>query len=693
MRRSAFVRIAAGLLLGPGVAAASEVVLSTSAVPFEAGVLVHDEKQGRVYFWDGFNLSRGSQSVSGQSLVYDANSGVAVATGSVVFDDPNIVLRGEYLEAYISSETAHWPSGVRGVFKQSPWRFQAKDLRGTTEKYYVRRVRFTSCDKLDPDYHIWAWKGTIRPGRKAAFQHAVFHIGPVPFWYWPYYTKSLTQKARPTLYLNPGQNGRDGQFLRSVIAFPLAGDKLYLRTHVDYFGKLGIGGGPEFLFRESESRKGSLYLYTIREPSGLRQWDARGDGYYEIVPGLSTQGTFRYQRDPAFNNLYNKDNPERVMPALNSSMAVSWSRRNFQIRSFYSDIWGFDQKEGRFRSTTQTLPGLEGVLHPQPLAGGLLFIQGNTTLARMRSRSSFEELPFDRWQDTGSASVFRPWGMPFVSFINGTIGAFFDHSYQSALSLTDLRSTKQSGYGGNASLRMAPHDILDLSFTYTHRLRSEKDSLRQDTQAADRGVAQKKLDAQQMSRLPFWNANIYARTGYNFPTIPGTKLIHWTQNLDPVWGTLSLSPLIGSSWNLGTTYEVFNRKYTHTVTLTQAAGRQMVTGNFQWANSDPRIVMPAVTANLSLPLFHIFKVTWRGIYVSKIVSGLSARRETLKTFEKEFVIVPGFHDFFLTLVFRHRKDVREFFFTIRLRLAQQTEQKLLKQLNEQEFFPWRPPTE
>ncbi|MBI4669120.1 MAG: LPS-assembly protein LptD [Elusimicrobia bacterium] len=676
--------------------AIERVLVSSAAVPFETERLVYDEKTGLAHFHDGFKLWHGSQTLSGREMAFDVAAGVALASGSLTLDDPNLILQGERLRSHVSSQTFKWESPVRGVFKTTPWRFTAKNLEGTDKFYKANSVRFTSCDKLNPDYYIWSYKGKIWPGQKASFTHAVFHIGKIPFWYWPYYTKSLGQKARPTVYLNPGQNGREGTFLRSVIAYPLAGDRLYLRTHLDYFSKIGLGIGPEFLYRENESRKGALYLYRVKEPNGLTQWDVRGDSYYEFIPGLAGQGTLRYQRDPSFNNLYSKDNPERVMPSLNSSLALNWSRSNYQLRSFYSDVWGFDQKTGKFMSTAQVLPGLEAILHPWRIFSSPLFFQGNATAHRTRTRASFEEIPFDRWVDSGNSKLFIPWRMPFVSFLSGTAGGTFEHSYESRLAKTIPQSRRQSRYGGEMLARMAPWDPLDLTFTYIYKLRSEVDSLRQETKAPDKGVDAKRLEVQEIGRLSYF-ANLYARTAYNFPRAPfaetgnaGKYPIDWTQGLDPVWGSLTILPLPGASWNFSTSYEVFARKYNHTIALSQAVGPALIlNGNFQYDNRKPNYLLPTAMAEFKVPrFFEQVRITWRGEYFAK-TQCLSSRKLTMRTFEREIALVPDFHDFLVTLVFRSRKEVREFYFTIQMRFSQQTEEKLLRQLKEQEFFPWR----
>ncbi|MBI4064188.1 MAG: LPS-assembly protein LptD [Elusimicrobia bacterium] len=673
----------------------SGLIKSTQAVPFEAGRLIYDQKKEKIYFEEGFKIERSTQSLTGRRMVYDSATGIAVATGSLVFQDPSITLKGNYLTFHVPSETAHWQNGVEGNFKTSLWRFKAKSLKGKTNAYQARGVRFTSCDRDHADYHVWAWRGKIWPGRKANFTHAFLHFGPIPFLYLPFYSKNLAQERLWTVYISPGQTGRDGKIARTVVAFPAIKDKLYTRMRIDYLSKTGVGFGPELIYRETDKGYGLLDLYTIREKprpefglGGTRQWYLRSEGFYQIIPGLSAQGTFKFQRTPEFNSLYVKDHPERVLQNLQSSLALSGSYKTFQLRSFYSENWAFDELKKKFFSSTRVLPGLEGVVHPTKLWITPLYLQGNVLSQKDETKTAPDDVPFRKWSNSGNARLYTPWRSG-LSFINGSLGGLFSTSHVSALSKINHVSIQQSRYGGEFLLRFSPWSPVDLALTYSHMLRSEIGSLRQDTKALDRGVNSKTLTVQEIGRFPL-GGSLYARTAYEFPTIPGTRLIHWTQNLQPVWGSFVFSPLFGLGVNLSTSYEVFIRKYAHTVGFSQFVGRGVLVGMFQYNNRFPNQLLPAFIGNFyDFGPFEQLKVTWRGKYHSKTKTVLSRHADVIEPFDQEIMIVPKLHDFLITLVFRNRKEVREFFFTIRLKVSKQQEQKALEHFKEEEIRPWR----
>lgn len=651
--------------------------------------MVYDEEQGLIYFKEGFTVTRDSRTLTGEHLVFSTATAKAVARGHLTLEDSHLKLTGERLVMRLDSEQAHWTHGASGRMKDSFWRFRAKELTGTQQVYEARSVVFTSCDREHPDYHIRALRGKIYPGSHAQFTHAVFFIGPVPLWYWPFYSKSIGKHWRPTVYLDPGSGTREGKYLRSAIAFPWLNERLYTKLYLDWYEKISLGIGPEILYRPTEDRRLALYTYTIKEPNGLRQWDMRGDGYYQISSSLYSQGTFRYQRDPNFNNFYAKENPERVDPDLKSSFALNWRRSYWQARVLYDDTWGFDTLSGRFRSVEQTLPGFEGLMYPASLFGSSFFLSGGAGFRLRRTAAlNTQDLAFERWDDSGSLTLERPWRLPYVRMITGSMGLQAVHNYVSKTDKTNNESLSHSRYGGVATMRFYPGSALDLTMTYSQLWRTQKNSLRQETQAEDRGVDSKRLDATNISRLPF-SSILFLRSSYRFPTIPGTKLVHWTERLDPVFGSMT-APLPGGSFAVTTAYEVFNRKYVHSVSAGRFFGPANLTTSFVYDNRKPNEAVPALITHFPLPgILSEAQMTWRGLYRSP-GNHLSSKREKFELIEREIILVPDFHDFLVTLTFRTRKQVREFFFTIRLKTKEEDRhRRLRRRLGEQDFYPWR----
>jgi hypothetical protein len=64
----------------------------------------------------------------------------------------------------------------------------------------------------------------------------------------------------------------------------------------------------------------------------------------------------------------------------------------------------------------------------------------------------------------------------------------------------------------------------------------------------------------------------------------------------------------------------------------------------------------------------------------------------MRYFEREVVLVPDLHDFWITVVMRSRRQpdpVRELLFTIRLKFAEASERRYLEKINNKEFVPWQ----
>src|SRR3989338_978513 len=98
-------------------AIAQEKPASTLPMPYETKKLTYEEKTGLVHFEEGFKIWRGSQSLQGQTLTYDVNTQKAEAQDNLVFEQPNLLLRGSRLNLDAASETFHLRDGVTGHFQ------------------------------------------------------------------------------------------------------------------------------------------------------------------------------------------------------------------------------------------------------------------------------------------------------------------------------------------------------------------------------------------------------------------------------------------------------------------------------------------------------------------------------------------------------------------------------------------------
>ncbi|MFC1520893.1 hypothetical protein ACFL6Y_00645 [Elusimicrobiota bacterium] len=661
-----------------------------SAIDFETPKLTHEEKTNIIHLEKSFFIDEESRTLTGENAVFDLNTRMGRARNNLEYEDSSIRLKGDFLDIDRNTGEFHWFNGVSGDLNGTLWRFKARTLEGSTTSYKAKHVNFTSCDRDPPDYNIKAWKARIYPGSHAVFNHAVFYMEGIPFFYLPYFSKSFG-RLRPTIYMDPGSNGREGTFVRSVIAYPIPWHNIYTRVHFDYLEKVGVGLGPELLHRGENGTKNAFYLYSIKERNGLRHWDIRADSYNYLSPKLSMQGTFRYMRDPNFNNLYFRENTSRVTPELNSSMAINYRMLSrFNVRGYYDDSWKFNTRTDKFRSISQTLPGIGLTMYPINIGKSAFYVQSSGDLKLLRTRTrAYQHQAFERWTNSGIMSIGHPWRLSFLK-LGGNIGGLFGANYTSREAQNITRSMTTYNYGGNLATVIDMGSYADLRLTYNYTLKSEVNHLRQDTRDAYKGVETNNISALNIGRLPM-GTSFLAKTSYSFRYKRNTPLIDWTQNLGPVWFSLGIPLYTYGSLALSTNYRVFDRKYVHNISYAQQYRATTCYLGFIYNNSRPNILLPTLKAEFPLKIFlnSIVELTARGEYKSKKQHSLSLDREYLRLFEREIIIHPKLHDFLLSLIFRSRKDVREFMFTIRLKLGYEEQQHFRQRLEEEEFYPWR----
>src|SRR6185436_17717443 len=102
----------------------------------------------------------------------------------------------------------------------------------------------TADDIEDPAVEIRARRIRIVPNERIEAWDAVLYLGPVPVFYFPYYSRNLGPHAN-NLNLLPGYRSTYGPFLLGTYTW-FWNEQLDGELHLDYRERRGVGGGPDF---------------------------------------------------------------------------------------------------------------------------------------------------------------------------------------------------------------------------------------------------------------------------------------------------------------------------------------------------------------------------------------------------------------------------------------------------------------
>ncbi len=192
----------------------------------------------------------------------------------------------------------------------------------TNHTYLATDAMITSEDIAQPLIKVRARKIKLIPGRKIEAHDATLYVGSIPVFYFPYYTRNLTEHAGH-FNLLPGYRTAFGPFLLSTYTWYL-NESLDGAVHLDYRQKRGPGVGPDLNYNLGQWGNGTFkYYYTHDDNPEL-------DDLGVHIPENRQRVYFSYQANPS-TNLYLK-----ALARYESDLAV--------VRDFY---------EGEYRRNPQ----------------------------------------------------------------------------------------------------------------------------------------------------------------------------------------------------------------------------------------------------------------------------------------------------------------------------------------------------
>jgi len=178
----------------------------------------------------------------------------------------------------------------------------------TNEVYNARSAFITTDDYENPFMVVRAKSIEVVPGDKVTARHATMHLGKVPVFYWPYYSRKIGQRQNQFLFL-PGYRSAYGAYLYTGYAW-YVNDQMDITLHTDYRTKRGPGIGPDINYDYGRWGKGGIsYYYAYdRNPdqdgSGQNIDKNRQTFQFDYIgnPGTNffVKGKFSYESDPLF---------------------------------------------------------------------------------------------------------------------------------------------------------------------------------------------------------------------------------------------------------------------------------------------------------------------------------------------------------------------------------------------------------
>lgn len=300
--------------------------------------------------------------VQAESLSYDAMRHLIVASGDVRVTRGLDSVEADYAEVDTAKETVYGKGHLVVRYQGSEWRgdethFNFRTGVGDFGSFSLRKEPFTviaresqresehrmslsgviltTCDPDNPEYSVRAAWASLEDESIIRAKHVRFHLGPVPFFYFPYIKANV--HWFDNIEITPGYSSRMGAFL--LVAYRHSFDDTWTsRTHVDLRTKRGVGLGEDILWDDPDGAfKGLARVYYINDQE---PW--RSDRQKAVREDLVDRDRYWFR----FNDRHNVTDRDYLLTELNY-VSDPWMLHDFFDSEYQKDV----QPENRITLT------------------------------------------------------------------------------------------------------------------------------------------------------------------------------------------------------------------------------------------------------------------------------------------------------------------------------------------------------
>jgi len=217
---------------------------------------------------------------------------------------------------------------------------QVQSVHGSTTRMTATNAFVTTDDVADPFYRVHASRIVVIPGKSVQMWDAVFYLGKVPVFYFPYYERDLGDRVNH-LTVQPGYRSSYGAELLATYRWYL-GDWADGKIHADYRTTRGPGFGPDVNLNLGQWGNASLKYYYTHDYQPNR---------YEL--NLNTNGVPALGNIPHNRQYFNLGWQATPYTNLNLKAQINYQSDPLIIHDFYPGTYSSDPQPDTFFEANQ----------------------------------------------------------------------------------------------------------------------------------------------------------------------------------------------------------------------------------------------------------------------------------------------------------------------------------------------------
>ncbi len=253
--------------------AEEQMTIQSDSLDYDGGTFTYTAR-GNV------EIYREQAVVRAEEMSYNEKTSYLIATGDVLYEDPDVRIRAKRAELDFEHRTGILYEAE--IFsKKDNYHITGEEIEKTGEREYIlRKASFTTCDAPVP---AWCFRGSdvdVIVGERLKARNITFNIKGQPVFYSPYISAALA-KERKTGFLMPGLGYVEskGVHYEQPFFWAISGNR-DASLVLDVYSSRGAGKGLEYRFLETDGSRGNLWVYHLKDDKlDSNFWDIRG--YYD----------------------------------------------------------------------------------------------------------------------------------------------------------------------------------------------------------------------------------------------------------------------------------------------------------------------------------------------------------------------------------------------------------------------------
>jgi hypothetical protein len=534
-----------------------------------------------------------SSTLKADFMQYDRQSQRLFARGHVVMDDKGQVMLGETMTYDLHQESG---TVTNALGYGAPWIFSGTVWQKDQDYYIGRNSAFTSCDLVDPHYHLKSSRVHMVPNRYFWAWNNVAYADTAPVFYSPFMYRSL-EKRRIAMQFLPGHDDVNGNFLKTTTTLRIK-DNIYDKVYFDHYSLQGNGLGNEFNYLMPGKMQGSLFGYYIK-PHGdpdqtgqpnVPEYNVRAYHWQQVDPFSTLQSNINLRKNVSFNSQFFPQDINGAVNDITSSLAYthqkghlnqrlvvertdapdagdtspfaathmqSASYPRYDVTYFQVPLWkpagstpvalsSTTLSSGTLSGTSSSTTTPMAVRAPMVQQGkiGPLMLSANGSFGNTYLRTD------DDYHPTGDGSFTLSESIPISrrwSF-NPNITPSVHWQDKSDPGATEPNSGFQGRLGTSDTLRWRPVSALSLDSTYALTARMEHNGTSLDRDPSDGGI-----ETHHISELAYWRPSrrvqLRSFSGYDLRTIADEDPNVYKQRRWDPWTTeLTYDPVLSTEY-------------------------------------------------------------------------------------------------------------------------------------------------